>query len=174
MPDGWLEQKYLLDDEKLKRLETPMYWLWVWAEWAHNACRNDLQAGVGSMTIVDWPITFHLQQKQATAGAEEYRRSGPKQKWWGKELWTLTRDIKLTVIQEYIKDDRLIEIITRIFNYVVDCYRHFISKIFLIYHSMMRKLSRLVLWEQEGNFDPTKSCYMRIFQKQPTAHWPGF
>jgi tRNA A37 threonylcarbamoyladenosine dehydratase len=74
----------------------------------------------------------------------------------GQRIMDINPDIKLTVIQEYIKDDRLIEIIDKDFNYVVDAIDTLSPKILLIYHSVQRKLPLVSSMGAGGKFDPTK------------------
>ncbi len=56
----------------------------------------------------------------------------------GNRLKDINPEIELTVIQEYIKDDRMIEILDAGFDYVVDAIDTLSPKIFLIYHSVQK------------------------------------
>ena len=74
----------------------------------------------------------------------------------GKRLKDINPDIKLTVIQEYIKDEKMIDILDKGFDYVVDAIDTLSPKIFLIYRSLERKLPVVSSMGAGGKFDPTK------------------
>ena len=155
MPDWLTRTEILLDDEKLKRLRNADVLVvglgGVGAYAAEMICR----AGVGSMTIVDGDH-IHPSNRNRQLPALKSTEGLAKAEVMGQRIMDINPDIKLTVIQEYIKDDRLIEIIDKDFNYVVDAIDTLSPKIFLIYHSMMRKLSLVSSMGAGGKFDPTK------------------
>jgi tRNA A37 threonylcarbamoyladenosine dehydratase len=64
-------------------------------------------------------------------------------------------DLELTVIDEYIKDDRMIEILDAGFDFVVDAIDTLSPKVFLIYHSMKKNFPVVSSMGAGGKFDPT-------------------
>jgi tRNA A37 threonylcarbamoyladenosine dehydratase len=74
----------------------------------------------------------------------------------GQRILDINPDIKLTVIQEYIKDDRMIEILSMNYDYVVDAIDTLSPKIFLIFHSLQRNLPLVSSMGAGGKFDPAR------------------
>jgi tRNA threonylcarbamoyladenosine dehydratase len=71
-------------------------------------------------------------------------------------LKDINPDLKLTVINEFIKDDRIIEVIDPGYDYVVDAIDTLSPKIFLIYNAMQRKIPLVSSMGAGGKFDPTR------------------
>jgi tRNA A37 threonylcarbamoyladenosine dehydratase len=74
----------------------------------------------------------------------------------GTRLKDINPDLDLTVIQEYIKDERMIEVLNESFDYVVDAIDTLSPKVFLIYHSLQRKFPVVSSMGAGGKFDPLK------------------
>jgi Dinucleotide-utilizing enzymes involved in molybdopterin and thiamine biosynthesis family 1 len=155
MPDWLTRTELLLDDEKLKRLRNANVLVvglgGVGAYAAEMICR----AGVGAMTIVDGDH-IHPSNRNRQLPALKSTEGLAKAEVMGQRILDINPDIKLTVIQEYIKDKRMIEVIDRGFDYVVDAIDTLSPKIFLIFHSMQRKLPLVSSMGAGGKFDPTK------------------
>ena len=65
-------------------------------------------------------------------------------------------DLDLTVISEYIKDERMTEILDSGFSYAVDAIDTLSPKVFLIYHAVMKKIPIVSSMGSGGKFDPLK------------------
>jgi tRNA A37 threonylcarbamoyladenosine dehydratase len=113
------------------------------------------RAGIGSMTIVDGD---HIQptNRNRQLPALKSTEGLPKAEVMGKRLIDINPDLNLTVIQEYIKDERMTEILDNGFDYVVDAIDTLSPKIFLIYHSLQRKIPIVSSMGAGGKFDPDK------------------
>ena len=101
---------------------------------AEMICR----AGVGRMTLVDGD-TIHRSNRNRQLLALKSTEGRPKTEILGARLKDINPELGLTLIQEYIKDDRMVEILDKGFDYVVDAIDTLSPKIFLIYHSMQKK-----------------------------------
>jgi tRNA A37 threonylcarbamoyladenosine dehydratase len=118
---------------------------------AEMICR----AGVGSMTIVDGD-KIHTTNRNRQLPALISTEGLPKAEVMGRRLMDINPDLKLTVIQEYIKDERMIEILDKGFDYVVDAIDTLAPKAFLIFHSMTRKFPVVSSMGAGGKFDPVR------------------
>lgn len=132
----WLERtELLLGTERLEKLKNSHVLVvglgGVGAYAAEQICR----AGVGEMTIVDGD-NIHLTNKNRQLPALTSSIGQPKADFMGRRLLDINPDLKLHVIQEYIRDERMREIITRPYNYVVDAIDTLSPKIFLIHDSL--------------------------------------
>jgi tRNA threonylcarbamoyladenosine dehydratase len=152
----WLKRtELLLDSEKLIKLKNANVLVvglgGVGAYAAEMICRS----GVGSMTIVDGDH-IHPTNRNRQLPALKSTEGLAKAAVMGQRLMDINPDIKLTVIQEYIKDDRMIEIIDKGFDYVVDAIDTLSPKIFLIFNSLQRNLPLVSSMGAGGKFDPAK------------------
>lgn len=152
----WLKRtELLLDSEKLIKLKNANVLVvglgGVGAYAAEMICRS----GVGSMTIVDGDH-IHPTNRNRQLPALKSTEGLAKAEVMGQRIMDINPDIKLTVIQEYIKDDRMIEIIDKGFDYVVDAIDTLSPKIFLIFNSLQRNLPLVSSMGAGGKFDPSK------------------
>jgi tRNA A37 threonylcarbamoyladenosine dehydratase len=120
-----------------------------WA--AEMICR----AGVGSMTIVDGD-TVHPSNRNRQLPALKSTEGLFKAEIMAARLKDINPDINLTVIKEYLKDDRMVEILDRGYDFVVDAIDTLSPKIFLIYHAMQRKYPLVSSMGAGGKFDPLR------------------
>lgn len=133
---NWLERtELLLGAEKLERLKNRHVLVvglgGVGAYAAEQICR----AGVGEMTIVDGD-SIHITNKNRQLPALDSTLGLPKAEYMGKRLLDINPDLKLHIIQEYIRDERMKEIISKPYDYVVDAIDTLSPKIFLIHDSI--------------------------------------
>ncbi len=155
MTDWQTRTELILDEEKLSRLKNANVLViglgGVGAYAAEMICR----AGVGSMTIVDGD-KVHPSNRNRQLPALKSTEGKPKAEVMGNRIIDINPDIKLTVINEYIKDERMEEVIGRDFDYVVDAIDTLSPKIFLIYHTVKMKIPLVSSMGAGGKFDPTK------------------
>ncbi len=118
---------------------------------AEMICR----AGVGSMTIVDGD-TIHATNRNRQLPSLKSTEGLPKAEVMGQRLLDINPEINLNVINEYIKDERMNEILDVGFHYVVDAIDTLSPKIFLIYHSLQNKIPVVSSMGAGGKFDPTR------------------
>jgi tRNA A37 threonylcarbamoyladenosine dehydratase len=118
---------------------------------AESLCR----AGIGEMTIVDGDLLHHsnlnrqLPALNSTIGK-------PKAEIVGSRLLDINPELKLNIIQEYVKDDKMIEILDKPFDYVVDAIDTLSPKVYLIYHSIQKGLKIVSSLGSGARLDPTK------------------
>jgi tRNA A37 threonylcarbamoyladenosine dehydratase len=116
---------------------------------AEAICR----AGVGSMTIVDGD-TVHSSNRNRQLLALKSTAGMPKADIMGARLLDINPSLQLKVINEYIRDERMTEILDSGFDYVVDAIDTLSPKVFLIYHSVQRNLKIVSSMGAGGKFDP--------------------
>jgi tRNA threonylcarbamoyladenosine dehydratase len=155
MTDWLTRTELILTAEQLTRLKNANVLIvglgGVGAYAAEMICR----AGVGSMTIVDGD-KVHSSNRNRQLPALKSTEGKAKAEVMGTRLLDINPDVRLTVINEYIKDERMEEIIDQGFDYVVDAIDTLSPKIFLIYHTVRKKLPLVSSMGAGGKFDPTK------------------
>jgi len=153
---NWLTRtELILGDDGLKKLNAANVLVvglgGVGAYAAEMICR----AGVGTMTIADGDV-IHASNINRQLPALKSTQGLPKAEVMGQRLKDINPDIRLTVIQEYLKDERMVEVLDIGFDYVVDAIDTLSPKIFLIYHSLQRKFPVVSSMGAGGKFDPTR------------------
>lgn len=116
---------------------------------AEMLCR----AGVGRLTIVDGDTvqtSNRNRQLLALCSNEGY----PKAELMAQRLHDINPDIELDVINEFIRDERLIEIVSRHYDYIVDAIDTLSPKIYLIYYGVMNKQRIVSSMGAGGKLDP--------------------
>jgi tRNA threonylcarbamoyladenosine dehydratase len=153
---GWLERtEMLVGAEGIKRLKASRVLVvglgGVGAVAAEMICR----AGVGKMTIVDGD-KIHDTNRNRQIHALKSTEGLMKAEEVGRKLSDINPDLRLTVVPEYIKDDRMVEILEAGYDYVVDAIDTLSPKVFLIYHTVRMKYPLVSSMGAGGKFDPVK------------------
>ena len=152
----WLTRtEMILGSEALKKLHDSRVLVvgmgGVGAYAAEMICR----AGVGKMTIVDGDIV-RLSNRNRQLPALASTEGLAKTEVMGKRLKDINPELDLSVVQEFIRDERIVEILDAGFDYVVDAIDTLSPKIFLIYNSLQRKYPVVSSMGAGGKFDPGK------------------
>jgi len=116
---------------------------------AEMICR----AGVGSMTIADGD-TVHVTNRNRQLQALRSTEGKAKAMVMGERLMDINPGLKLTIVQEYIRDERMIELLDSGFDYVVDAIDTLSPKVFLIYHSVKKNIPIVSSMGSGGRYDP--------------------
>jgi tRNA A37 threonylcarbamoyladenosine dehydratase len=155
MTDWQSRTELCLGSEGLRKLEASAVLVvglgGVGAYAAEMICR----AGIGRMTVVDGDI-IHPSNRNRQLPALKSTEGMAKSIVMADRLKDINPDLDLTVIQEFIKDDRMIEILDSGFDYVVDAIDTLSPKVWLIYHSLKRNFPLVSSMGAGGKFDPLK------------------
>jgi tRNA A37 threonylcarbamoyladenosine dehydratase len=160
--DEWLTRtELILGSEGLQKLKASSVLVvglgGVGAYAAEMICR----AGVGSMTIVDGDIIIPSNRNRQLPALKSTEGLA-KATVLGGRLKDINPGLNLKVITEFIKDERMVEILDEGFSYIVDAIDTLSPKIFLIYHSLERKFPVVSSMGAGGKFDPTRICIADI------------
>ncbi len=154
--ENWQERTELLigkeNLEKLKNAHVLVVGLGgVGAYAAESLCRS----GIGELTIVDGDM-LHPSNKNRQLAALESTMGRPKAEVMGERLKEINPKLKLHIIQDFIKDDKMIGILDKPYDYVVDAIDTLSPKVYLIYHSLQKKLKIVSSLGSGARLDPTK------------------
>lgn len=116
---------------------------------AEMICR----AGVGSMTIVDGD-TVHVTNRNRQLPALLKNEGRPKADVMAERMLEINPAIRLTVLNEYLRDERMVEVLDKGYDYVVDAIDTLSPKIFLIHHSLAKNLKVVSSMGAGGKFNP--------------------
>jgi tRNA A37 threonylcarbamoyladenosine dehydratase len=152
---SWLERtELILGDEGLKKLKAANVLVvglgGVGAYAAEMICR----AGIGKMTIVDGDIITPSNRNRQLPALKSTEGLS-KAEVMGQRIKDINPGIELNVIGEYLKDKKTEDVLDAGFDYVVDAIDTLSPKIFLIYHTLLRKYHVVSSMGAGGKFDPT-------------------
>jgi len=153
----WLNRtELLLGEERLERLERAHVLVaglgGVGAYAAEQLCR----AGIGELTLVDGDVVESTNKnRQLLALDKDMGRS--KAELMAERCRNIDPEVRLHVMDEFIRDDRMIEVLQLAkYDYVVDAIDTLAPKIFLIYHSVQLGLPIVSSMGSGGKLDPMK------------------
>lgn len=153
----WLARTQLLLGEKaLQKLQQSHVLVvglgGVGAYAAEQMCRS----GIGYMTIVDGDCIHETNRNRQLLGLKSLEGAAKAEE-MRKRLLDINPDLKITVLSEYIRDERMVEILaSQPFDYVVDCIDTISPKLFLLLHSMKLKIPVVSSMGSGGRVDPMK------------------
>ncbi|MCR9011515.1 tRNA threonylcarbamoyladenosine dehydratase [Gabonibacter chumensis] len=153
----WLSRtELLIGKEALKKLQEAHVLVaglgGVGAYAAEQLCR----AGIGEMTIIDGDCVEETN-KNRQLPALDGNMGKPKAEVMAARFRDINPEIRLHVINDYIRDDRMIEVLKMAsYDYIVDAIDTLAPKIFLIYHSLQNGYSIVSSMGSGGKFDPTQ------------------
>jgi tRNA threonylcarbamoyladenosine dehydratase len=154
--EGWLSRtELLIGKEVLDKLQASNILVvglgGVGAYAAEMICR----AGVGKMTIVDGD-TVHSTNRNRQLIALKSTEGIEKAIIMGQRLKDINPGLDLKVINEYVKDEKVIEILNAGFDYLVDAIDTLSPKTFLVYNAVTKKIPVVSSMGSGGKFDPAR------------------
>ncbi|WP_251622745.1 tRNA threonylcarbamoyladenosine dehydratase [Odoribacter lunatus] len=155
--EHWLDRTELLvGAEGLERLRKAHILVaglgGVGAYAAEQLCR----AGIGEMTIVDGDVV-EATNKNRQLPALDSTMGLPKAEIMAARFRDINSELKLHVINDFIRDEEMIQVLERApYDYVVDAIDTLAPKLFLIYHSLHKQLPIVSSMGSGGKFDPSK------------------
>ena len=114
------------------------------------------RAGIGKMTIVDADVVNESNiNRQLPALHSSLGK--PKAEVVGKRLLDINPGLELTVINEFLRDERTEEVIASgRFNFVVDAIDSLSPKVFLLYHTVSRQIPVISSMGAGAKSDPSQ------------------
>jgi len=118
---------------------------------AEQICR----AGIGKITIIDGDIV-HTSNRNRQLAALVSTEGVAKTEVLAKRLLDINPELKLTIINEYIKDERIAEILQQGYDYVVDAIDTLSPKVQLMYACVQLGIPVVSSMGAGGKFDPAQ------------------
>ena len=152
---NWLTRTELLvGKEKLETLASKHVLVCglggVGAMAAEQLCR----AGIGRLSIVDGD-TVHPSNRNRQLPALKSTEGLEKAEVMRKRLLDINPRLQLTVLNEYIKDQRLVEVLELGYDYVVDAIDTLSPKVFLLFHAHRLGMPVISSMGAGGKLDPS-------------------
>lgn len=154
MEVNWLERtEMMLSPEQMEKLKVSHVLVAGLGGVGGPAAEMLVRAGLGKITIVDGD-TIHLTNRNRQLIALHDTEGKEKAIEWKERLLKINPELEITVINEFIKDERMIEILQSGFDYVVDAIDTLSPKVFLLYHSVSLCIPIVSSMGAGGKFDP--------------------
>ena len=116
---------------------------------AEQICR----AGVGRITIIDGD-TVHPSNRNRQLLALKSTEGLAKTEIMSKRLIDINPELELTVIKEFIRDERTVEILQHGFDYVIDAIDTLSPKVYLLFHCVKLGIPVVSSMGAGGKYDP--------------------
>ncbi|MFW6226645.1 MAG: tRNA threonylcarbamoyladenosine dehydratase [Bacteroidota bacterium] len=150
----WLQRtKLLLDNTQMQKLQNAHVLVVGLGGVGGYAAEQLVRAGIGNMTVVDGDtvnesnLNRQVVALHSTIGQE-------KATVLGQRLKDINPRLNLSILNEFLRDERAEEVLETNFDYVVDAIDTLAPKIFLIYHTMQRGYPLVSSMGSGGKFDP--------------------
>ena len=153
--EKFLRSELLLGKEALKKLQQAHVLIvglgGVGAYCAEQLCR----AGIGEMTIVDADVVEYSNfNRQLLALENTVKR--PKAEVMAERLRQINPEIKLHVIQEFVRDEGTQILLSRAnYDYVIDAIDSLSPKVYLIYFALQKNFRVISAMGAGGKKDPS-------------------
>ena len=152
--ENWLERtELLLGQEKLQRLQQSHVLVvglgGVGAYAAEMLCR----AGVGELTIID-ADSVHASNRNRQLIALKSNEGAKKVELMARRLKDINPHIRLHALDEFIRDERIFEILETSHDYIADAIDTLAPKIFLIKTALERNIPIISSMGSGGKTDP--------------------
>lgn len=154
-PDWQERTLQLLGEEKLEKIHRANVLVAGMGGVGSMAAEMLCRSGVGKLSIVDADtiqagnINRQLPALHSTLGK-------PKAAIMGERLRDINPDLDLTIIGEFLKEERIPELLREPFDYVVDAIDTLSPKIYLIYHAVQQGLRLASSMGSGGKLDPSQ------------------
>lgn len=153
---GWQERTIqLLGTKKFKRLQDSNVLVAGMGGVGSMAAEMICRSGIGKMTIIDGDIVQPSNINRQLP-ATHSNLNLEKAVVMGERLKDINPGLELTVLNEFIKEERIPEVLETPFDYVVDAIDTLSPKIYLIFHTVNRGLKLASSMGSGGKVDPSK------------------
>lgn len=153
---SWLERtEILLGKEKLNKLKNAHVLIVGLGGVGSYAAEQIVRAGVGQITIVDGDSVQSSNRNRqliALKSTEGQRKAEVV----AKRLLDINPDLHITTIDEFLKEERIAEILNKPYDYVIDAIDTLSPKVYLIVRSLMENHRVISSMGAGGRLDPSK------------------
>lgn len=113
------------------------------------------RAGIGKMTIVDGDVVSTTNRnRQLLALCSTQGR--PKAEVMAERIRDINPEIELEAINQYMKDDAIIELVSKPYDFIVDAIDTVAPKVFLLYYAKQNNQRVVSCMGAGGKFHPDK------------------
>ena len=113
------------------------------------------RAGIGKMTIVDGDtVSITNRNRQLLALQSTFGR--PKAEVMAERIRDINPEVELEVINQYMKDEAIIELVSKPYDFIVDAIDTVAPKVFLLYYAKQNNQRIVSCMGAGGKYHPEK------------------
>lgn len=127
------------------------------------AAEQLVRAGIGKLTIVDGD-TIHLTNRNRQLPALESTMGQKKAEVMAQRLRDINPEVELIIVDQYIKDQAIIDLVSRPYDYVIDAIDTLAPKVYLLYHAHVAGHRVVSSMGAGGKLDPHQINVVDISQ----------
>lgn len=164
-PDWQSRTRLLVGDNGLARLERSHVLVAGLGGVGAYAAEQLARAGVGRLTIVDGDTVHHSNRNRQLAALNS-TIGRPKTEVMEQRLRDINPEIHIVTVNAYVKDQLLLDVLDRPYDYVIDAIDTLAPKVFLLYHACRLGHKVVSSMGAGGKFDPALIQVVDISQTQ--------
>ncbi len=145
--------RLLLGEEKMQKLAAAHVLVAGLGGVGSYAAEQLARAGIGTLTIVDGDVV-HPSNRNRQLLALGSTEGQTKTSVMAHRLRDINPEIKLTIVQQYLKDQSLLDVLDFPYDYVIDAIDTLAPKVYLLYHAQRKGLKVVSSMGAGGKFDP--------------------
>lgn len=156
MSNEWQERtRLLLGDEGFEKLNSSHVLVVGLGGVGGYVAEQLTRAGIGELTIVDGDVVSQSNMNRQLLALQS-TQGKPKAEVMAARLRDINPDIKLHVVNQFMKDQALIDLISQPYDYVVDAIDTVSPKVFLLYYAVQNNQHIVSCMGAGGKMHPDK------------------
>ena len=156
MSNEWQERtRLLLGDEGFEKLNSSHVLVVGLGGVGGYVAEQLTRAGIGELTIVDGDVVSQSNMNRQLLALQS-TQGMPKAEVMAARLRDINPDVKLHVVNQFMKDQALIDLISQPYNYVVDAIDTVSPKVFLLYYAVQNNQRIVSCMGAGGKMHPDK------------------
>jgi tRNA A37 threonylcarbamoyladenosine dehydratase len=156
MSNEWQERtRLLLGDEGFEKLNSSHVLVVGLGGVGGYVAEQLTRAGIGELTIVDGDVVSQSNMNRQLLALQS-TQGRPKAEVMAARLRDINPDVKLHVVNQFMKDQALIDLISQPYDYVVDAIDTVSPKVFLLYYAVQNNQRIVSCMGAGGKMHPDK------------------
>ena len=156
MSNEWQERtRLLLGDEGFEKLNSSHVLVVGLGGVGGYVAEQLTRAGIGELTIVDGDVVSQSNMNRQLLALQS-TQGKPKAEVMAARLRDINPDVKLHVVNQFMKDQALIDLISQPYDFVVDAIDTVSPKVFLLYYAVQNNQRIVSCMGAGGKMHPDK------------------
>ena len=154
--EDWQDRtRLLIGDEGINKLKNSHVLVVGLGGVGAYAAEQLARAGIGKMTIVDGDtVSVTNRNRQLLALQSTFGR--PKAEVMAERIRDINPEVELEVINQYMKDEAIIELVSKPYDFIVDAIDTVAPKVFLLYYAKQNNQRIVSCMGAGGKYHPEK------------------
>ena len=156
MMEDWLDRtRLLVGEEGIAKLRKSHVLVVGLGGVGAYAAEQLARAGIGKLTLVDGDVV-NVTNRNRQLLALQSTLGRPKAEVMAERIRDINPDVELEVINQYMKDDAIIELVAKPYDFIVDAIDTVAPKVFLLYYAKQNNQRIVSCMGAGGKFHPER------------------